>query len=150
MTSNCFSDRHLLWKMSRQEMVAYGKQEFRHFPLVTLDHLPDQTDIGDYYRRAARLGKRWELSWKHKNQGWAWREDQGHGQAPALWEDRQGLQVLGQLDVPLQEPLPFVWQEGGLCSIHQVDHLCYWWGDKEYGTWAFDEDSWDQCDVFSI
>lgn len=40
--------------MSRQEMVAYGKQEFRHFPLVTLDHLPDQTDIGDYYRRAAR------------------------------------------------------------------------------------------------
>ena len=70
MTSNCFSDRHLLWKMSRQEMVAYGKQEFRHFPLVTLDHLPDQTDIGDYYRRAARLGKRWELSWKNtKNRG---------------------------------------------------------------------------------
>jgi len=40
--------------MSRQEMVAYGKQEFRHYPLVTLDPLPDQTDIGDYYRRAAR------------------------------------------------------------------------------------------------
>ena len=38
-------------------MVAYGKQEFRHFPLVTLDPLPDQTDIGDYYRRAARFEK---------------------------------------------------------------------------------------------
>ena len=43
--------------MSRQEMVAYGKQEFRHYPLVTLDPLPDQTDIGDYYRRAARFDK---------------------------------------------------------------------------------------------
>ena len=43
--------------MSRQEMVAYGKQEFRHYPLVTLDPLPDQTDIGDYYRRAARFEK---------------------------------------------------------------------------------------------
>ena len=134
MTSNCFSDPHLLWTMSRQEMVAYGKQEFRHFPLVTLDHLPDQTDIGDYYRRAARLGKRWELSWKQKNQGWAWREDQGHGQAAALREDCQGLQVLGQLDVPLQEPLPVVWQEGGLCSIHQVDELI---------------DDWDKCNDLS-
>ena len=38
-------------------MVAYGKQEFRHYPLVTLDPLPDQTDIGDYYRRAARFEK---------------------------------------------------------------------------------------------
>ena len=43
--------------MSRQEMVAYGKQEFRRYPLVTLDPLPDQTDIGDYYRRAARFDK---------------------------------------------------------------------------------------------
>ena len=95
--------------MSRQEMVAYGKQEFRRYPLVTLDPLPDQTDIGDYYRRAARFDK-------CKNptvaqgflQGRAGGEDQGHGQAIALWEDCQGLQVLGQPDVPLQEPLPYV------------------------------------------
>lgn len=35
-------------------MVAYGKQEFRRFPLVTLDPLPDQLDISDYYNRAAK------------------------------------------------------------------------------------------------
>ena len=40
--------------MSRQEKVAYGKQEFRRFPLVTLDPLPDNLDMGDYYKRAAK------------------------------------------------------------------------------------------------
>lgn len=39
--------------MSKQEMAAYGKQEFRKFPLVTLDLPPDLTDMGDHYRRAA-------------------------------------------------------------------------------------------------
>ena len=40
--------------MSRQEKVAYGKHEFRRFPLVTLDPLPDNLDMGDYYKRAAK------------------------------------------------------------------------------------------------
>ena len=46
--------------MSRQEMKAFGKQEFRKYPLVTLDALPDQKDLGDYYQRGARgeLGSR--------------------------------------------------------------------------------------------
>jgi len=46
--------------MSRQEKKAYGKQEFRKYPLVTLDHLPDQKDLGDYYQRGAggELGTR--------------------------------------------------------------------------------------------
>ena len=46
--------------MSRQEKKAYGRQEFRKFPLVTLDALPDQKDLSDYYQRGARgeLGSR--------------------------------------------------------------------------------------------
>lgn len=46
--------------MSRQEMKIYGKQEFRKYPLVTLDPLPDQKSLSDYYQRAARgeLGTR--------------------------------------------------------------------------------------------
>jgi len=46
--------------MSRQEMKYYGKQEFRKYPLVTLDHLPDQKSLSDYYQRAAKgeLGTR--------------------------------------------------------------------------------------------
>ena len=93
--------------MSRQEMVAYGKQEFRRYPLVTLEPLPDQTDIGDYYRRAARFENCFEIGCcKDLVQGRVGSADQGHGQATAVREDCQGLQVLGQLDVPLQEPLP--------------------------------------------
>jgi len=46
--------------MSRQEIKAYGKQEFRKYPLVTLDPLPDQKSLSDYYQRGARgeLGTR--------------------------------------------------------------------------------------------
>jgi len=46
--------------MSRQEMKFYGKQEFRKYPLVTLEPLPDQKSLSDYYQRAARgeLGTR--------------------------------------------------------------------------------------------
>jgi len=46
--------------MSIQEKKAYGKQEFRKYPLVTLEELPDQKDLGDYYQRGARgeLGPR--------------------------------------------------------------------------------------------
>ena len=46
--------------MSRQEKKAYGKQEFRKFPLVSLESLPDNKDLGDYYQRGARgeLGSR--------------------------------------------------------------------------------------------
>lgn len=38
----------------------YGKQEFRKYPLVTLDPLPDQKSLSDYYQRAAKgeLGTR--------------------------------------------------------------------------------------------
>jgi len=34
-------------------MKFYGKQEFRKYPLVTLEPLPDQKDMSDYYQRAA-------------------------------------------------------------------------------------------------
>ena len=46
--------------MSRQEIKQYGKQEFRRFPLVTLEPLPDQKDLADYYHRGAKgeLGSR--------------------------------------------------------------------------------------------
>jgi len=46
--------------MSRQEIKFYGKQEFRQFPLVTLEELPSTNDLGDIVRRAARgeLGTR--------------------------------------------------------------------------------------------
>jgi len=41
-------------------MKSYGKQEFRRYPLITLDPLPDQKDMGDYFQRAAKgeLGTR--------------------------------------------------------------------------------------------
>ena len=51
--------------------------------------------------------------------------DQGNGQAPTLRQDRQGLQILGQPDLPLQDPLPALWQEGGLCPIHKVSRASY-------------------------
>ena len=46
--------------MSRQEIKHYGKQEFRRFPLVTLEPLPDQKNLADYYHRGAKgeLGSR--------------------------------------------------------------------------------------------
>ena len=36
--------------MSRQEMVAYGKQEFRRYPLVTLDPLPGALSVQPFIR----------------------------------------------------------------------------------------------------
>ena len=50
-----------LWTiMSRQEMKHYGKQEFRRYPLISLDPLPDQKDLADYFQRGAKgeLGSR--------------------------------------------------------------------------------------------
>jgi len=46
--------------MSRQEIKHYGKQEFRRYPLVTLEPLPDQKNLADYYHRGAKgeLGSR--------------------------------------------------------------------------------------------
>ena len=46
--------------MSRQEIKQYGKQEFRRYPLVTLEPLPDQKNLADYYHRGAKgeLGSR--------------------------------------------------------------------------------------------
>ena len=46
--------------MSRQEIKHYGKQEFRTYPLISLDPLPDQKDLADYYQRGAKgeLGTR--------------------------------------------------------------------------------------------
>ena len=34
--------------MSRQEMRAYGKQEFGQFPLITMEPLPER--LTDYYK----------------------------------------------------------------------------------------------------
>ena len=39
--------------MSRQEMKAFGKQEFRKYPLAW-DALPDPKDLGDYNQRGER------------------------------------------------------------------------------------------------
>ena len=66
-------------------------------------------DINIYpYMGFCRTGKSVTLSFEIilPFQGRVGCEDQGNGQAPTLREDRQGLQVLGQPDVPLQDPLP--------------------------------------------
>jgi len=35
-------------------MKLYGKQEFRQYPLVTMEELPSNRDLGDHYRRAVQ------------------------------------------------------------------------------------------------